>query len=322
MQKLFWLAALLLLRVPGWAQAACEMSNTGADSGIATISATEGMGYSAAGGVGAVGFRIALACVTQSVAYHVWRVDTSPSAAPTTYDIGLYCVSGDCLVGGYGGQLYLHTGPIFGSWFTNNLVPATVTGVSVTGSQNALTLKGSFLLPDFPLGETITLGSCGVYNAKLVITSASATVVTTTNPYGQSGTASNCTVTTSATYPTGFTKHDPCVNGSMDRTCQQALPWITDNRTVCQSIPCRLPAGLYAAAIGTSCSDTLKPVICAQLLGDADQGLIYPFTASSTQYDAAGLPANMNFAVNNTTATWNTTPGPGSPIKPAKLLIY
>jgi hypothetical protein len=83
-----------------------------------------------------------------------------------------------------------------------------------------------------------------------------------------------------------------------------------------------LPAGLYAAAIGTTCNDALRQVTCAQLLGDADLGLIYPFTTSSTQYDSAGLPTNMNFAVNNTTAVWNTTQGPSSPIKPAKLLIY
>ncbi len=280
------------------------------------------MGYSAPGGIGAVGFRIPVACVTQNVAYHVWRVDTSPSSAPTTYDIGLYCVSGDCLAGGHGGELYLHTGPIFGSWFTNNLIPATVTGVTVTGTQNALTLRGSFLLPDFPVGESITLKNCGVFNVKAVVTSVSGTVIATNNPNGQSGTASNCTVITSATYPTGFTTHAPCSNASMVRECHEALPWVADSRTVCVSIPCTLPAGLYAAAIGTTCTDALKPGICAQLLGDADQGLIYPFTASSTQYDAVGLPPNMNFTVNNTTATWNTTPGPASPVKPVKLLIY
>lgn len=322
MRKLTLLAVLLLLRASGWAQAACEMSNTGADTGTATISTTEGMGYSAPGGIGAVGFRIPVACVTQNVAYHVWRVDTSSSSAPTTYDIGLYCVSGDCGAGGHGGELYLHTGPIFGSWFTNNLIPATVTGINVTATQNTLTLRENFLLPDFPVGETITLKNCGAYNVKAVVTSASVTAITTNNPTGQSGTASNCAVTTSATYPTGFTTYAPCNNGSMARECQEALPWVADSRTVCVSMPCTLPAGLYAAAIGTTCTDALKPVICAQLLGDADQGLIYPFTASSTQYDAAGLPPNMSFTVNNTTAIWNTTPGPASPIKPAKLLIY
>jgi len=323
MRKLTLLTVLLLLlRISGWAQASCEMSNTGADSGIATINATENMGYSAPGGIGAVGFRIPIACVTQNVAYHVWRVDTSPATAPTTYDIGLYCVSGDCMAGGSGGKLYLHTGPIFGSWFTNNLIPATVTGVTVTGSLSTLTLTGHFLLPDFPMGETIALGNCGVYNVKVAVKSASKTVITTNNPTGKSSTASNCTIQTSATYPTNFIKYAPCVDGSMDRTCQQALPWIADNRTVCMTIPCTLPAGLYAAAIGTTCIDALKPVSCAQLLGDDDLGLIYPFTTSSTQYDTAGLPSNMSFTVNNTTAVWNTTPGSASPIKPVKLLIY
>lgn len=322
MRKLTLLMVLLMLRASGWAQAGCEISNTGADSGIATISATENMGYSAPGGIGAVGFRIRIACVTQNVGYHVWRVDTSPASAPTTYDIGLYCVSGDCMAGGYSGELYLHTGPIYGSWFTNNLIPNTITGVTVTGSQSALTLKGSFLLPDFPLGERIKLDNCGVYDVKVAVISASKTVITTTNPTGKSTTASNCTVRTSATYPTSFTKHVPCTNDSMVRECQEALPWIADSRTACESIPCTLPAGLYAATIGTTCSDALKPVTCAQVLGDADFGLIYPFTASSTQYDAGGLPTNMNFTVNNTTAVWNTTPGSSSPIKPVKLLIY
>ena len=322
MRKLILLAVLLLVRVSGWAQAGCEISNTGADSGFATVSATEGMGYSAPGGIGAVGLRIPVACTTQNVAYHVWRVDTSPATTPTTYDIGLYCVSGDCMAGGYGGELYLHTGPIYGSWFTNNLIPATLTGVTVTGSQNALSLNGSFLLPDFPIGEKIKLGNCGLYNVNVVVNSASKTLITTTNPTGKSGTAANCTVLTSATYPTSFTDHDPCANGSMARECQQALPWIADSRTVCASIPCTLPAGLYAAAIGTTCRDALKPVTCAQLLGDDDFGLIYPFTSSSTQYDSGGLPANMSFTVNNTTAVWNTTQSSSSPIKPVKLLIY
>src|ERR1700690_530451 len=147
MRKLILLAVLPLVRVSGWAQAGCEISNTGADSGFATISATEGMGYSAPGGIGAVGFRIPVACATQNVAYHVWRVDTSPATTPTTYDIGLYCVSGDCMAGGYGGEPSLPTGPIYGSWFTNNLIPTTLTGVKVTGTQNNLSLNGSFLFP-------------------------------------------------------------------------------------------------------------------------------------------------------------------------------
>jgi len=321
MRKVILLAVVFLLRVSAQSQAACELSNTGADTGIATISASENMGYSAPGGIGAVGFRIPTACITQSVGYHVWRVDTSPADAPTTYDIGIYCVSGDCAAGHHLGELYVHTGPIYGSWFTNNLSPATVTGVTVTGTQNTLTLTGSFLLPDFPLGEAIALTNCGVYNGSVVVASATKTLVTTNNPTGQSSTQAGCTVGTSAIFPTGFTKHDPCTNGSMDRPCQEALPWVADSRTVC-SVPCILPAGLYAAAIGTTCNDALRPVTCAQLLGDADLGLIYPFATSSTQYDSAGLPINMNFAVNNTTAMWNTTQGASSPIKPAKLLIY
>ncbi len=209
MRKLTLLAVLLLFPVSAWAQAACEISNTGADSGIATISATESMGYSAPGGIGAVGLRIPVACITQNVAYHVWRVDTSPASAPTTYDIGLYCVSGDCTAGGSGGELYLHTGPVYGSWFTNNLIPAAVAGVTASGTQDTLTLSGSFLLPDFPIGEQIKLGSCGVYSVNVVVKSAGKTLITTTNPTGRSATVANCTILTSATYPTSFTEHDP-----------------------------------------------------------------------------------------------------------------
>ncbi len=84
MRRFTLFGVLLLASASGWAQTGCEISNTGADSGIATISATENMGYSAPGGVGAVGFRIPVACITGSVGYHVGRVDTSPSSAPTT----------------------------------------------------------------------------------------------------------------------------------------------------------------------------------------------------------------------------------------------
>ena len=322
MRKVTLLLVLLLLRAAGWAQAGCEISNTGADTGIATVSATQNRGYSAPGGIGAVGFRIPVACTTGSVGYHVWRVDTSSSAEPTTYDIGLYCVSGDCATGNYGGDLYVHTGPIPGSWFTNNRTATRLTGVSVTGSETVLTLSGSFLLPDFPLGEKITLGNCGAYSVAVVVSSASPTLITTNNPTGQQTTVSHCTILTSATYPTGFGKSHVCTNGAVKEICQEALPWVADNRTVCASIPCKLPAGLYAAAIGTSCSDAKKPVTCAQLLGDADLGLIYPFATSSTQYDSEGLSAKMSFTVNSTTATWNTTRGTSAPIKPVKLLIY
>ena len=164
MRKVTLLLVLLLLRAAGWAQAGCEISNTGADTGHRHRQCcTQNRGYSASRREwGAVGFRIPVACTTGSVGYHVWRVDTSSSAEPTTYDIGLYCVSGDCATGNYGGDLYVHTGPIPGSWFTNKLRTATrLTGVSVTGSETVLTLSGSFLLPDFPLGEKITLGNCG-----------------------------------------------------------------------------------------------------------------------------------------------------------------
>ncbi len=321
MRKLSLLAALLLLRAVASAQAGCELSNTGADTGIATVSATQNMGYSAPGGIGAVGFRIPVACVTQNVAYHVWRVDTSPSSAPTTYDIGLYCVSGQCAKGHADGALYLHTGPIFGRWFTNSRTPASVTPVTVTGAATTLTLTGSFFLPDFPIGETITFRNCGVYTVPAVVSAANASSITTNNPTSQLTTVSNCTIITTASYPTGFARAHVCTNHSVDDTCQQALPWVADSRTVCESIPCTLPPGLYAAAIGTTCTDALNPVVCAQLLGDADFGLIYPFTASSTQYDS-GLPANMSFTVNNTTAVWNTTQGPTAPIKPVKLLIF
>ncbi len=322
MRKVVLITVLLSLRAAGWAQAGCEISNTGADTGIATVSATENMGYSAPGGVGAVGFRIPVACITGSIGYHVWRVDTSSSSAPATYDIGLYCVSGDCATGNYGGDLYVHTGPIPGSWFTNNRISTTVTGVSVTGSATTLTVTGFFLLPDFPLGETITLGNCGAYSVAVVVNSASTTSITANNPTSQQTTISHCTVLTSATYPTGFGKAHTCTDGAVAKICQEALPWVADNRTVCTSIPCTLPAGLYGAAIGTTCSDARKPVTCAQLLGDADLGLIYPFTASSTHYDAGGLPPNMSFTVNSTTAIWNTTQGPSAPIKPVKFLIY
>ena len=322
MRKVALLAALVLLPAFGWSQAHCEISNTGADTGVATVSATQSAGYSAPGGIGAVGFRIPVACLTGSVGYHVWRVDTSPSSAPTNYDIGLYCVSGNCATSGHGGALYVHTGPMPGSWFTNNRTPATVRAVTVTGSATTLTLTGSFLLPDFPMGESITLGNCGVYNVAAAVSAAGTKSITTNNPTTQLTTVSNCTVLTSAAYPTGFEKPHVCTNGSMDDTCQEALPWVADSRTVCASIPCMVPTGLYAAAIGTTCSDALKPVTCAQLLGDADLGLIYPFTTSSTQFDSGGLPANMSFTMNSTTAVWNTTPGPSAPIKPVKLLIY
>ncbi len=322
MRKLALLAALLSFVVPGWAQVGCEISNTGADTGIATISATQNMGYSAPGGVGAVGFRIPVACITGSVGYHVWRVDTSPSSAPATYDIGLYCVSGDCATGGYGGALYIHTGPIYGSWFTNNRPAKTVTGVTVTGSTTTLTLAGSFLLPDFPIGGSITLSNCKAYSIKVVVSSVSTTAITAKNPTTQRTTVPNCTAVSATAYPPGLPSPTVCTSGSKLATCQEALPWVTDSRTVCASIPCTLPAGLYAAAIGTNCTDAMKPVTCAQLLGDADHGLIYPFTASSTSYDSGGLPANMSFTVNNTTAVWNTTQGSSAPIKPVKLLIY
>lgn len=322
MCKLILLSSLLWLVASCRAQTGCEISNTGADTGIATISATQNMGYSAPGGIGAVGFRIPVSCVTGSVSYHVWRVDTSPSNAPTTYDIGLYCVSGDCAVKGYG-VLYVHTGPIYGNWFTNSRTVKTVTGVTVSGSTTALTLTGSFQLPDFPVGGLISISNCKPYNASLAVNSATTTTVTTTkNPIAQRTTVSNCTVTSTTTYPPGFSTTSVCANSSSAPPCQEALPWISDSRTACASIPCTLPAGLYAAAIGTNCNDALKPVVCAQLLGDADLGLIYPLTASSTAYDSGGLPANMNLIVNNTTAVWNTTQGPSAPIKPVKLLIY
>ena len=327
MRRLIALMALLWLASLGWAQTGCEISNTGADSGIATISTTQNMGYSAPGGIGAVGFRIPVACVTGSVSYHVWRIDTNPSSAPTTYDIGLYCVSGDCATGGHGGALYVHTGAIYGSWFTNSRVAAKPAGLKASGSGKTVTItgpEGSFQPADFPIPGTVTLSNCNPFNGTFTITALAGTTAITlaSNSPVTYKTGIACTVTSSTTYPPGFVNPSVCTNSSPSEPCQEALPWIADGRTVCASLPCTLPAGLYAAAIGTSCSDMLKPATCAQLLGDADRGLIYPFTASSTSYDAGGLPANMNFTVNNATAIWNTTQGPSAPIKPVKLLIY
>ena len=313
-------AVLLLLSASGWGQSGCELSNTGADGGIATISATLNQGYSAPGGVGAVGFRIPVSCNTGSVGYHVWRADTSPSSAPTTYDIGLYCVSGDCATGDHSGALYVHTGSIYGSWFTNNRVAATVTGVTAIGSQNTLTLSGSFNLPDFPLGDKVALSNCPGYNGTFRVTAATTSTVSVSGSVSQTSQVSNCTVVTSTTYPTSFDAAAVCTNHSFGVPCQEALPWITDNTTVCTALPCTLVPGIYAAAIGTSCSDALLPITCAQLLGDSDLGLIYPFTAS-TSYPGT-LPATMVFTVDGTTAVWNTTQGPSAPIKPVKLLIY
>lgn len=318
--KMALIAIFLFSGFPVWAQTGCEISNVGADSGIATISATPNMGYSAPGGVGAVGFRIPVACVSGSVAFHVWRLDTSPSNAPTTYDIGLYCVSGDC-ANGSSGALYVHTGPIYGSWFTNSRTVKTVAGVSISGTATTLTLTGTFYLPDFPVGTKVTISSCA-YGSNVTISSASATVITTNNPTALLKTISNCSVTSNTTFPSAFSSPATCVSKSMSVPCQQAFPWVADSRTVCTAIPCTLPAGLYASAIGTNCSDALQPVTCAQLLGDADRGEIYPFTATSTSYDAGGLPASMNFTISNLTPVWNTTQGPSAPIKPAKLLIY
>jgi len=324
MHRLVSLAALLLLLAGScWAQVGCEISNTGADAGIATISATTGKGYSAPGGVGAVGFRIPVSCIATNVAYHVWRVDTSTSTSPTTYDIGLYCVSGDCATGGHAGALYLHTGPVYGSWFTNNRVVPPPYTVSVSGNSgtSTLTLTGSFLLPDFPIGVKITLTSCGSFNRTAIAKTVTTSVITATQTNG-GGSDPSCSAVPAATYPPGFPSSVLCTNGSMADPCQEGLRWVADGRTVCASIPCTLPAGLYAAAIGTSCNDGLAPVVCAQLLGDADQGLIYPFTASTTSYDSGGLAATMSFTVNSTTAVWNTTQGLTAPIKPVKFLIY
>jgi hypothetical protein len=325
--RLSAVAALFWLTPSAWAQTGCEISNTGADSGIATISATPNMGYSAPGGVGAVGFRIPTPCITTNVSYHVWRVDTSASSAPTTYDIGLYCVSGDCATGSYSGALYVHTGPIYGSWFTNSRIAATVKGAKASGFGKTITVSGSsgsFQPADFPIGGIAMLSNCGPFNGSYPVTAVSGTTsITVTSKNGVSSSSGiSCNVASTTTFPSGFGSSSVCTNSSVALVCQNALPWIADGRTVCTSIPCTLPAGLYAAAIGTTCSDALKPVTCAQLLGDADRGLIYPFTASSTSYDAGGLPSNMNFTVSSTTAVWNTTQGPSAPIKPVKLLIY
>lgn len=320
MRKLTLIAFFMFSVSQAWAQTGCELSNVGADSGVATISATPNMGYSTPGGVGAVGFRVPVACISGSVAFHVWRIDTSPSNAPTTYDIGLYCVSGDC-ANGSSGVLYVHTGPIYGSWFTNSRIAKSVLGVTISGTATTLTLTGTFSLPDFPVGTKATISNCA-YGSNVTISSASATVITTNNPTALRSTVPNCKVTSTTTFPSGFPSSATCVNKSMSVPCQQAFPWIADSRTVCTAIPCTLPAGLYAAAIGTNCSDALLPVTCAQLLGDADRGEIYPFTATSTSYDGGGLPATMNFTVSNLTPVWNTTQGPSAPVKPVKLLIY
>jgi hypothetical protein len=323
MRTIASLAIVLLVIGSGLAHGipGCEISNTGSDQGIATISATTSKGYSAPGGVGAVGFRIPVECSSGSVGYHVWRVDPSVSSSPTTYDIGLYCVSGDCATGGFGNALYVHTGKTYGRWFTNNRVAATVSNITVSGNGSILTITGSFLLPDFPIGGKITLSNCVSFDGVFYVSTASTTTITVAS--SATGSRSGCTVVSAATFPPSFPSSTVCTNSSMGEPCQEALPWIWDSTTVCKAVPCMLPAGLYAAAIGTTCTDAMYPTTgCAQLLGDADLGLIYPFTASTNLDASSALPATMSFTVNNTTAVWNTTQGSSAPIKPVKLLIY
>ena len=126
-------------------------------------------------------------------------------------------------------------------------------------------------------------------------------------------------------YPPGFnTPAQDCDadQNSIAYQCQGALRWVVDPsgvQTVCTALPCTLPAGLYAAAIGTNCTSNCP----AALFGDEDQGLIYPFTASAS-FPSGGLPANVSGFTWSSGPVWNTNPGQGAltPIKPPKLLIY
>lgn len=317
---------LALLSLPAFAQVACELSNTGASSGTASVNAATGQGFSAPGGIGAVGFRIRVSCITQDVGFSVMTVDSSASSSPNTYDVGLYCVSGDCTSGGNTNKMYVHTGPIAGRNFTNNRTVATITGVAASGAGSVLTLTkaSGFLLPDFPVGGKVVVTACSPFNSTFTVVTASTSVITVAT--GTFGSASGCTVKSSTAYPGNFATGILCTGGGTADTCMQAFPWVSDARTVCTAIPCPLPAGMYAATIGTNCSSATA-TNCAQLRGDDDSGWIYPFVASGTStgaaYDASGLPASIAFpTIGPTTAVWNTTPGSSAPVKPVKLLIY
>lgn len=321
------LIVTMMLCASAFAQVNCETSNTGAHSGVASVNAATSLGYSAPGGIGAVGFRIRVPCITADVGFAVLTVDTSASSSPNTYDIALYCVAGDCTTGGNANKMWLHTGPIAGRNFTNNRTVATITGVGAVGAGGILTLTGSFFLPDFPIGGKVTVSACSPFNGSNPALTVSTTVITIAT--GATASASGCTVKSSAVYPPGFAVSNTCTPtpgaGSGD-TCMQAFPWVADGRTVCTAVPCTLPAGTYAAAVGTNCSSATA-TNCAQLRGDDDFGFIYPFVASGTStgavYDASGLPATITFpTVGPTTPVWNTTPGSSAPVKPVKLLIY
>lgn len=319
------LILVIALSFSAWAQVNCEFSNTGAHSGTASVNAATGQGFSAPGGIGAVGFRVRIPCIATYVSFAVLTVDSSASSAPNTYDIGIYCVKGDCESGGNTNKLWFHTGPIAGRNFTNNRLVTTVTGVgaSISGGVLSLTKASGFLLPDFPIGGKVTVSACSPFNASYAAVTVSTSVITVASAL--TGSASGCTVKSSASYPPGFPVANTCPStpgaGAGD-TCMQAFPWIADARTVCTVIPCNLPSGTYAAAIGTNCSSATA-TSCAQLRGDDDFGFIYPFVASAATYDASGLPASITFpTIGPTTPVWNTTPGTSAPVKPVKLLIY
>jgi len=73
-----------------------------------------------------------------------------------------------------------------------------------------------------------------------------------------------------------------------------------------------LPAGIYAVGIGTSCSGTAS---CAQISGDADNGMVLPFLVSKGGTYSRGLPLQVKAPAINPVASTAT-------IKMPTLLIY
>lgn len=328
------LLAIVVLCCSAFAQVGCEFRNVGTDSGIASLNAQPSLGFSVGGGgVGAAGFRLRSSCRLTNIDVHVWNVDSSSSAAPNTYDLGLYCVSGDCALPGTtnANKLYAHIGPIYGRWFTNNRATSvTYTGVTVTADGvGTSTLSGTtFNLPDAPVGVKVTISSCtGLTGTGFVKASpAPSTSSIAVSKANAASTQTGCTVVFNGGYPTDFQTTTVCGNASFADGCMEGFRIITDGRTVCAVVPCTLPSGVYAAAWGTNCASATA-TNCAQLMGDEDQGAIYLFTATcasgcSTNYDASGLPATMTFTIGPTTQVWDTTPGSSAPIKAPQILFY
>jgi hypothetical protein len=250
---------LLLLLLLGWCQTGltqilpCNFSNTGASSGTASINAAPG--FSAVNGVGAVGFRLPVQCSAHYVAYFVLTIDSTMNSDPNRnkYDIGLYCQSGDCANNGNGGRLYVHTGMIAGRNFTNNRLAVNPSGVTVEAvAGSPVMFKGAFPnTDDWPPGIefTVTPASCtGAGSTFNVKTWSPAQIVTAQNATADLHNIS-CTLSARIPYPPGFTGTTIC-NNSNALSCMMVLPWIADGQTVCTAIPCNLPAGIYAAAIG------------------------------------------------------------------------